>query len=249
MELPAFDREDVLNRGDKMKYFGNELSTLHKELNAIIRKPDKLEDAKQLFFKLHSKLHLSSMTGTEPNEVDSLLNDLTIDEYKMMPTSKDETIAWVLWHIARIEDLTMGILVANDKQLFDNEWKRRLNTPITDTGNALSDDEIMELSSRLNIEELIEYRNAVGQRTHEIVSSLSADDMRRKVSTEGPISVKQAGGVTDHENSLWLLDFWGKKDISGLLLMPPTRHVILHLNDCCKWKQHIRDNKKCFRRS
>lgn len=31
-----------------------------------------------------------------------------------MPTLKDETIAWVLWHIARIEDLIMGILVADD---------------------------------------------------------------------------------------------------------------------------------------
>lgn len=27
-----------------------------------------------------------------------------------------------------------------------------------------------------------------------------------------------------------LLDF-GKKDVAGLFIMPPTRHVILHLND------------------
>ena len=65
-----------------------------------------------------------------------------------MPTSKDETIAWVLWHIARIEDLTMGILVAGDGQLFDTGWKRRINLPVSDTGNALSDDGIMQLSSQ-----------------------------------------------------------------------------------------------------
>ena len=231
-----------------MKYFGNGLSELHKELNAVIRNPYKLAVAKQLFFELHTKLHLSSIMGTEHNEVDSLLNDLTVDEYKIMPTAKDETIAWVLWHIARIEDLTIGILVAERGQLFNNEWKRQLNTPITDTGNALSDDEIMELSSQLNIEELIAYRNAVGQRTHEIIASLSADDIKRKVSTHGLETIKQVGGVTDHENSIWLLDFWSKKDVAGLLLMPPTRHVMLHLNDCCKWKLHIRKNRKCFRR-
>lgn len=232
-----------------MKYFGNGLSELHKELNAIIRKPDKLVETKKLFFELHSKLNLSSMTSTKHNEVDSLLNDLTIDEYNIMPTSKDETIAWVLWHIARIEDMTMNILVANSEQLFDDKWKRRLNTPISDTGNALSDDEIMELSSQLNIEELITYRNAVGQRTLDIVTSLSTHDMKRKVSRQGLEAIKQAGGVVNHENSLWLLDFWSKKDVSGLLLMPPTRHVIMHLNDCCKWKVHIRENKKCFRRA
>lgn len=230
-----------------MKYFGSGLSELHKELNTIIRKPDKLVDAKQLFFELHSKLHLSSMTGTEKNDVDYLLHDLVPHEYSIMPTSKDETIAWVLWHIARIEDLTMGILVADGNQLFNDEWKRRLNVSISDTGNALLDDEIMELSRQLNIKELISYRNAVGQRTRDIVMSLSASEMKRTVFPHGLEAVMQAGGVTSDENSLWLLDFWGKKDVAGLLLMPPTRHVLLHLNDCCKWKLHIREGKKCFR--
>lgn len=230
-----------------MKYFGDGLSELHKEFNAIIRKGDKLDEAKQLFFELHSKLHLSSITGTVQNEVDILLGDLMPHEYRIMPTAKDETIAWVLWHIARIEDLTMGILVADNTQLFDREWQKQINGPITDTGNALSDDEIMELSRQLDIEMLITYRNAVGQRTRDIVKSLSADDMKRKVSPQGLERIKQAGGVTEQEASLYLLDFWGKKDVAGLLLMPSTRHVILHLNSCCKWKQHIRENKKCFR--
>lgn len=230
-----------------MKYFGNGLSQLHKELNGIIRKPDKLEQAKQLFFDLHAKLHVSSMTGTQKNEVDRLLSGLTPDEYRIMPTSEDETIAWVLWHIARIEDLTMGILVAGGGQIFDDKWKKQLNAPISDTGNALSDDEIMELSCQLDIEALIAYRNAVGQRTRDIVASLSAGDIKRKVSLQGLEEVKLAGGVTDQEDSIWLLDFWGKKDVAGLLLMPPTRHVILHLNDCCKWKLSIREGKKCFR--
>lgn len=34
-----------------MKYFGDALSGLHKELNAAIRKPDQLERAKRLFLK------------------------------------------------------------------------------------------------------------------------------------------------------------------------------------------------------
>ena len=53
-------------------------------------------------------------------------------------------------------------------------------------------------------------------------------------------------GVTRQEESFWLLDFWGKKDVAGLLLMPPTRHVMLHLNDCFRWKEEIRTKKKFF---
>lgn len=232
-----------------MKYFGNGLSELHKQLNGMIRRPEKLEEAKQLFCELHAGLHLSSMADGKPNEVDRLLHDLSAHEYRIMPTAKDETIAWVLWHIARIEDLTVGILAADRGQLFDDEWQRRIDSPITDTGNALSDDEIMELSRRLHMEELLAYRNAVGRRTRDMVKSLSADDMRRKVSAQGLEEIRQTGGVTNQEDSLWLLDFWGKKDVAGILLMPPTRHVLLHFNDCCKWKVHIREGRKCFRSS
>lgn len=165
------------------------------------------------------------MTGTEKNEVDYLLNDLVPGEYSIMPTSKDETIVWVLWHIARIEDLTMGILVADGNQLLNDEWKRRLNVSISDTGNALSDDEIMELSRQLNIKELISYRNAVGQRTRDIVRGLSANEMKRTVFLHGLESVMHAGGVTSDENSLWLLDFWGKKD-TGPSVPRPQRPVL-----------------------
>ena len=100
---------------------------------------------------------------------DELVGDLREDEYAIMPTAKDETIAWVLWHISRIEDLTMNILVNGEKQIFNEDWQTRMNSPIRDTGNALSDNQIIQLSKSLRIQELLEYRNEVGrkkQRNH-----------------------------------------------------------------------------------
>jgi hypothetical protein len=232
-----------------MKYFGAGMSELHKELNTVIRKQDEQDKAKILFLDLHAKLHLSEITSTELNEVDTILTDLSLDEYEIMPTEKDETIAWALWHLARIEDLTMNFLVAEGEQIFNPEWKKRLNAPIDDTGNALTDDEIMNLSKALDINALIAYRNAVGKRTREIVNGLSVAEMNRKVPTPGIEKIRQVGGVTKQAESLWLLDYWSKKDVAGILLMPPTRHAILHLNDCGIWKSHMRKGKKCFRSS
>lgn len=230
-----------------MKYFGAGLSDAHKALNKILRKEDQLEEAKTLFLDIHKKLHLSNISEGEENETDNLIGDLKEWEYAVMPTSKDETIAWVLWHTARIEDLTMGILAAGEDQIFNDTWKRNMNAPVTDTGNAMSDDAIMELSKSLRIEELLQYRSAVGTRTRQIVERLNPGDMTRKVSLKLLDKVRLEGGVTEAEESSWLLDFWGKKDVAGLLLMPPTRHVMLHLNDCCKWKEAIRTKKKFFR--
>lgn len=230
-----------------MKYFGEGFSERHKELSTIIRKKECVGQAKELFLSIHEKLHLSTMAGGVENETDRLLQDLTRKEYGIMPGSKDETIAWVIWHIARIEDLTMNVLVGGREQVFNEEWMSRMHIHRKDTGNAFSDDEIMELSGEVNIKELLNYRNEVGRRTREIVSRLTDTDMRRKVRNEDLERIHQEGGVTDQEDSIWLLDFWGKKDVAGLLLMPPTRHVVLHLNSCGKWKEEIRKRKKFFR--
>jgi hypothetical protein len=230
-----------------MKYFGAGLSEKHKELNSLIRKKDKLEQSKTLFMELHACLHLSEISGTMPNEVDKLIENLQDSDYAIMPTSKDETIAWALWHIARIEDLTINCLVGRSQQVFCDKWQQKLNVFIRDTGNALTDDDIMDLSKNINKKELLSYRNAVGKNTREIVSNLTAEDMKRKVEPDDLKKILLCGGVTEQQESIWLLDFWGNKDIAGILLMPPTRHLMLHLNDCCKWKEQIQAKKKYFR--
>jgi hypothetical protein len=105
----------------------------------------------------------------------------------------------------------------------------------------------MNVSTSINIHGLLDYRAAVIKRTQNIIRELSANDMRRKVSPDGIEKIRAEGGVTAQEESVWLLDYWGKKDVAGILLMPPTRHTLMHLNDCERWKEHIRAGKKVFR--
>ena len=232
--------------GDCLKYFGEGLSEKHKELNSIIRKKDYIDEAKEIFLYIHAELNQSSVYGTSKNEVDLLLEDLKDYEYAIMPGSKDESIAWVIWHIARIEDLTMNLLVNRGEQVFSREWQERLNVGIKDTGNALTDEEIIKLSSEINITQILEYRKAVAIRTREIVKSLGQEDMKRNIDKKDLDRIYNAGGVTGQEDSIWLLDFWGGKDVAGILLMPPTRHVILHLNSCCRWKEEIRTRGRYY---
>ena len=226
-----------------MKYFGEGLSELHKDLNKLIGKRSSFGEAMELFLELHSALHLSAVTGGVPNEVDALFCDLMPEEAAAMPEKKGETINWALWHIARIEDITMNMLVAQKKQVFTKSMQHKINSPITDTGNALTQDEIRSFSSQVHLAALIAYWNTVALRTRDIVLSLTDDDMKRPVDKTDLDAVLEAGGVTRQQDSVWLLDYWGGKDVAGLLLMPPTRHLMLHLNDCCKWKMMLRKGK------
>lgn len=226
-----------------MKYFGDKLSLKHKELSAIIRKKDCFEQAMTLFREIHSGVHKGCVSSGERNEIDDFLDTLTQREFEEQASKNDETIGWTLWHIARIEDLTMSILVAGKEQVFNAEWQKKLGVSITDTGNAMSFEEIIDFSKTIDKDALLEYRNAVGKRTWEIIDTLKADDMKRKVSADGIQKIRLEGGVTSNESSAFLLDYWGGKDIAGIILMPPTRHEILHLNNCFKWKEAIHNRK------
>jgi hypothetical protein len=222
-------------------------SERHKKLNKIIRKAECFTESVDMILNLHKDLHASIVSKLNGrNLIDGLLDDLNRDEYAIMPTSKDETIAWAIWHIARIEDLTMNILINNSDQVFDDSWKTRMNISISDTGNAMTDDEIMNFSKRICISELLKYRNVVGIKSREIVKNLCPIDMKRKILPNATSRILREGGVTEQADSIWLLDFWGKKDVAGIILMPLTRHQTLHLNDCYKWKKSIRTKKKFF---
>jgi hypothetical protein len=217
---------------------GTDWNPLQAKLKEIILKKDRFEEMQQLLLQMHSLVHSSNVyNGHCVTYMDEVWSDLQDNAFRTMPTVKDDTVAWNIWHITRIEDLTSNILINNQKQVLDEGWLKRLNTTITDTGNAMSDEEIIALSNQINREELYLYRNAVGLRTKEIIEGLKPEDMKRKVAKEGLDRIASEGGVTQQPDAVWLLDFWGKKNVAGIILMPITRHQIVHLNDCRRLKE------------
>ena len=57
------------------------------------------------------------------------------------------------------------------------------------------------------------------------------------------------GGAEDRESAeaIQCALEHGINTFDTCLLYTSTRHVMLHLNDCCRWKQEIRTKKKFFR--
>lgn len=208
-------------------------------LKSIIQKPDKFDEAIQLCLDMHSLVHTSEMLkmGIETFE-DILWNGLDEEVFSTMPTNKDVTIAWNIWHLTRIEDMTANILIANDIQVINSDnWIDRMNVTVYDTGNAMTDNEIIFFSSKIDMKELRNYRIAVGRKTREIIKQLGPNDMKRKMEPDRLQRILDEGGVLEVEGSKWLVDFWGRKTVAGILLMPITRHQIVHINDALKLKE------------
>jgi hypothetical protein len=144
----------------------------------------------------------------------------------------------VIWHLARVEDVTMNQLVAGQAPVLDREgWLARLCIEINDTGNALDRAGVAALSREVDLETLQAYRLAVGKQTRAIVQQLSPQDLHRKVDPARLEQLRQSGAVGATASGL--LDYWGKRDLAGLLLMPATRHNFVHLNEALRLKQAV----------
>jgi len=226
----------------------SEWNAKQKRLKEIIRNAEMFDEAKELFISMHRSVHFAQANRSEePTIIDKLWDDVRRNEFAIMPTEKDVTIAWNIWHITRIEDLTTNLLVNSSEQVLNEEWLARLHTKVTDTGNAMTTDEIMDFSKNIMTDELKNYRMAVGNQTRKILHDLKFEDMKRKFDGDQVDRILRVGGVLEHSKSIWLLDFWGKKDVAGIILMPITRHQIVHLNNGYNLKQAIRKKKEFYR--
>lgn len=196
--------------------------------------------AKQLALDIHAITHSKSVSGlAEDTFFDQLIYGLTDEDYCVMPRDTDETIAWHIWHISRIEDIVGNLLMTKHEQVFSDELKERMGTPVTDTANAMTDEDIISFSKQINKAELLNYRNMVGLRTRQIISELTPADIRRKAEEVDLNRLLETGCLINQKESLFLRDFWGRLTFGGMLCLPLTRHHMMHLPDSYTIKQLI----------
>ncbi len=69
----------------------------------------------------------------------------------------------------------------------------------------------------------------VGKNTRRILSDLSLEQIRSMVPEEWVMRILEEGGVTTDFRSVWLLVFWGRLTIGGMILTPMTSHHMMHL--------------------
>lgn len=142
----------------------------------------------------------------------------------------NKTIAYSIWHIFRIEDIAAHSLINGDEQIFfAKNYKERIGAPIITTGNELVKQQIADFSETLHLEELYQYSAEVKESTDTLLRKLAYSDSKRKMTDEHKAHLKALQVVSRNEEAAWLIDYWCKKDVKGLIQMPFSRHWIMHI--------------------
>ncbi len=217
------------------------INSKYDELKTSLEGED-LELIRKLTLELHALVHPAEISGrTEKTIADHVLdymmqgkqNELvpreTWDTDLHYAGSKIVPICWQFWHTYRIEDLVSNILMKNGQQIFNEEWKEKIGSSISDTGNALELDELVAWGKNINAEELRNYMIAVGKNTRRILSELTLEQIKSMVPEEWVMRILEEGGVTTDFRSVWLLVFWGRLTVGGMILTPMTSHHMMHL--------------------
>ena len=101
---------------------------------------------------------------------------------------------------------------------------------------------MIEFSKILNIQELYNYAKLVKEKSEKMILELSFENLKTKIPEERKINLQKINVVSLEELSSWLIDYWCKKDVRGLLQMPFSRHWIMHVEACekIKGKLHLK---------
>jgi DinB superfamily len=188
------------------------------------------------FFIQHAAVHSAQISASLTwSFADEILKDIPDDIWRRIPAKAEHSIAWCVFHIARCEDVAMNILVADEPQIIhQNDWLHKMCISIQHTGNEMSYHEIFEMSKSIDIHALESYRLAVGCKTEQMTRNLKPEQLFNKVLSSRVQRVRSEGAVT--KAAEYVLDYWSKRTLAGLLLMPATRHNFVHLNEALQLK-------------
>ena len=210
-------------------------------LRKILAHPETFQTGIDLFLCQHAMVHAAQMSqaGLWSFE-DETLQGVSEDQLRSIPRDAEHSIAWMVWHMTRCEDVTMNLLAAGRPQVLLQEgWLARMQISAQDTGNAMAAAQVADFSTAIDLEALQAYRRSVGRRTRLIAMTLLPEQLKQKVDPTRLRQITHEGAVVEAASGL--LDYWSGLTIAGILLMPPTRHNFVHWNEALRIKQKLKE--------
>jgi DinB superfamily len=184
-------------------------------------------DARDLLIEEHNAVHSAAMGGNKASMAERTFGGLTDDQMRVRPREDLNSLAWLMWHIARAEDIMTNIIVNGRDQVFDDGWLPRLKITRRDFGIGMTKPEVSELSAKIDLAALRDYRDAVGRRTQEIVRAYGEKDWEGNLEAA---SVERAGalGCFGDRTEAMVKGFTGRPRravLSGIVVMHSAMHM------------------------
>jgi uncharacterized damage-inducible protein DinB len=125
---------------------------------------------------------LLDLFGRLPRLVRSVVRDLSPDQLAYAPREGANTVAWLVWHLTRIQDDHVADVQGSEQVWADGDWASRFGLPqgTLDTGYGYTPEQVATVRPE-SWGTLVEYYDAVHARTIAYLEQLTDDDLDRVV--------------------------------------------------------------------
>lgn len=151
------------------------------------------------------------------------------DLMRQRPHPRLNSIAWIFWHMTRVEDAGLNRFVTDGVQVLDEEpWMERMNLPWRHNGGEMTFAEVDELSQRVDLTALHAYSRAVQARTRRIVPQLTLDDLSPQMEQERLRQILVDEGLALRGAEAYIQNYlgWSKgKCLMSFALTHPYQHL------------------------
>jgi hypothetical protein len=184
---------------------------------------------RDLFDVQHAHVHSAQLGPVPFSYADRAVEGLTAAELRCMPGRNLNSIAWLLWHMARCEDAAVNAVVCERQQVLDDAWRRDLKVDRVDIGTGMTIAEVAELSATIDLEALLAYRLAVARQTRDSLAGIHDDRMAAPAMTASQVRQLHEDGLFGPDAE-WVGTFWATKPLLCFLWLP-TGHCYAHLGE------------------
>ena len=133
--------------------------------------------------------------------VDAAVDGLTTDQLAQSPAPGTNSIAWLVWHLTRVQDDHVAEVAGHEQVYTADGWARRFDLPFPDEahGYGMSTEDAAKV--RADAELLVGYHHAVSAKTKDYLATLSDADLDRVVDEDWDppvtLGVRLVSVVTD----------------------------------------------------
>src|SRR2546425_13356148 len=99
-------------------------------------------DAKDLLLEEHNRVRSAAVGGDKMSGAERAWGGLTDEQMRVRPREDLNSLAWLMWHIARAEDIFVNVAFAGRPQVFDDGWTGKLAVTRRVFGIGMSSPEV-----------------------------------------------------------------------------------------------------------